>query len=167
MSTSAAQLTSVPPPAKGASPAAPPAEKPKSKKKLFLIVGVVLLLLVGVVLKGKLLKPHFRPGEVPPAGAVVSLGTLTTTLSDGHLVQATIQLQLTVAETAKVEAKDQPQLLNAATATLGDQTYGGLLVESGRTALKAELLKDFQSVLDQPKGPVMVDAVFLTSFVVQ
>jgi flagellar basal body-associated protein FliL len=169
VSTAPTQLSAVPPPGQGPggtpAPAAP--ESKGGKKRLVLIGAVVVLLLAAVVLKGKLLAPHYRPGQVPPPGAVVSLGTLTTSLADGHLVQTTVQLRLTAAETTKGEGKDQPQLLNSAIATLGQQTYATLLTPAGRDALKAQLLVDFKSVLDQPKGPVLVDAVYLTSFVVQ
>jgi flagellar basal body-associated protein FliL len=142
-------------------------EKPKSKKKLFIIVGVVVLLaLVGFVAKGKLLKPHYPPGKVPP-GQVYSLGSVTTSLADGHLIQTTIQLQLTVVANPKAVGLKQPQLLNAAIQTLGEQTYAGLLPPGGRTALKAALLKDFQGVLGTSGGAPEVDKVYLTSFVLQ
>jgi len=143
------------------------AEKPKSKKKLFMIVGIVVVLaLVGFVAKGKLMKPHYQPGDVP-AGQVYSLGSVTTSLSDGHLIQTTIELQLTVVASPKKVATEQPQLLNAAIATLGQQTYAGLLPPSGRAALKAALLGDFQGVLGTSGGVPEVKGVYLTSFVLQ
>jgi flagellar FliL protein len=140
---------------------------PKSKKKLFIIIGlVVVLALVGFVAKGKLLKPHYAPGKVP-AGQVFSLGSVTTSLSDGHLVQTTIELQLTVVASPKKVTLEQPQLLNAAIQTLGEQTYAGLLPPEGRVALKNALLKDFQGVLGTSDGAPEVDNVYLTSFVLQ
>ena len=86
------------PPRAGAPPAA--AKKPKSKKNL----------LIGLVRCCSSAGPGARCSSLISAPRRVKaragfLGTLTTTLSDGHLVQATIQLQLTVAETAKVRPR--------------------------------------------------------------
>lgn len=146
----------------------PADEAPKSKKKLIVIAAlVVVVLLAGVVVKKEVLKTHYRAGEPVPAGQVFSLGSVTTSLSDGHLIQTTIELQLTVVANSKKVNTEQPQLLNAAIQTLGDQTYEGLLAPSGRTALKEELLQDFQQVLGTSDGAQQVDKVYLTSFVLQ
>ncbi|HMD45975.1 MAG TPA: flagellar basal body-associated FliL family protein [Acidimicrobiales bacterium] len=139
----------------------------KSKKKLIIIGLVVVLALGGLVAKGKFLKPHYRPGQKVPDGQVYSLGSLTMNTSDAHIVQATIDLQLTAAANAKTVAEDQPQLADAAITDVGAQTYTGLLGDSGRAALKSELLSSFQKVLGASEGAQQVDAIYFSAFVLQ
>jgi|GEM_PF-1355486 len=169
-----------PPPAPGAPTVAPagrvpavvapePAEpKKKSKKKLVLIVAVVLLLLVGFEAKSKLLKPHYRPGQPVPPGQVLGLGTLTVNTTDGHLVQAAIDLQLTKPASEKTVEADEPQLRNAAIIDLGRWSYSQLLNVTTRQVLAHQLLQSFQQVLGTVDGAAQqVSAVYFTSFLLQ
>lgn len=152
--------------AKAAARGAGEAEK-KKKKPIKPIAMVVLLLLVGYVVKGKVVKPHYAPGEAVPPGAVVSIGTVTTNLSDGHLAQVAISIQLTKAANAKLVAKDQPEMVSAVVTDLGEATYAGLLAPAGRAALRVRLLRTFQQQLGLSEGAEQASGVYFTGFVLQ
>jgi flagellar basal body-associated protein FliL len=152
-------------PRPGADPAAAAPAKKKSKKKLIIIAVVVLL--VAYEAKGKIEKPHYGPGAKVPAGAVIELGTITANLSDSHLAQIGVSIQMTAAASAKEEAKEQDELIGSTTQLLGTETYGELIAPVGRAAFKANLLKAFQTDLGPSEGAQQVSAVYFTSFVVQ
>lgn len=147
--------------------AAEAAAKAKKKKRTKVIIICVVLLLVGYEVKGKVVKPHFGPGEKVPAGAIISLGSITTNLSDGHLAQIGVSMQMTAAANAKKEAMVQSELVGATVAILGQQTYNGLLPAGGRSALRGELLRAYQQTLGVNEGAQQVSAVYFTSFVLQ
>lgn len=176
----AARLAGMKPPSAPAAPAAVEAEAPKKgkgkkaegeggKKKLPIkpILAVVLLLVVGYVVKGKVMKPHYGPGVPVPLGATVDLGQITTNLSDGHLAQVDVVLQLTKPANSKLVTKDEPQFTGDVVADLGRDTYVGLLAPAGRAGLEAELLHQFQATLGLSEGAQQVQSVFFTSFVLQ
>jgi len=152
-------------PAATATTTAAPAKK--GKKLRLLAVAVVVLGAGGFVAKGKFLKPHYRPGQVAPNGQVDTLDQLTVNLADGHLVQATIALQLTTVANAKAIAADQPRFEDAAISVLGAQTYAGLIASGGRDAVKATLLQRFQQITGPVDGSPQVSAVYYTGFVIQ
>jgi flagellar basal body-associated protein FliL len=146
------------------------AQKPigKKKKKLVVILAIVVVLVVaGAVVKLKMSKTVYRPGQPVPAGPVVSLGTVTVALSDGHLVQATIALQMTKPASQTEEANDSAHLEDVAVTVLGQQSYAGLLASPGRTAAQQQLLTSFQQVLGPADGAPQVSAVYFTGFVLQ
>jgi flagellar basal body-associated protein FliL len=181
----AARLAGMRPP--GAAPAAPVAEAApeegkkkrrrgkkgaegadgKKKKPVKPILAVVLLLVVGYVVKGKVMKPHYKPGEHVPNGAIFPLGSVTTNLSDGHLAQVTISLQLTAPANSKLITKDQDMLTATVVNDLGAQTYNSLVLPAGRAALRAQLLRGFQQDLGTSEGAQQVSAVYFTGFVLQ
>ncbi len=144
-----------------------PEPKPKGKKLPKIIAAVVLVAAVGFVVKGKVVKPHYGPHHPAPAGTVDSLGELTVNLSDGHLLQTTIALQLTKVAPPKAIAADQPQFQNAAIAVLGAYTYPQLLGPGGRAASQAALLAQFQKFAGNTDGAPDVTAVYYTGFVMQ
>jgi flagellar protein FliL len=144
------------------------AEPKKSKKKL-IIISVVLLLLVGFVAKKEFLKPHFKPGQTVPAGVIDStIGQLTINLSDGHLAQVTVAMQLSKVAAPKKIDLDVPRFEDAITTVFGDQTYTGLLAPAGRLAAKAEILKLCQKIAGTVDGAAQqVTAIYFTGFVIQ
>jgi flagellar basal body-associated protein FliL len=138
----------------------------KSKKKLFIIILVVLLV-GGFEAKSMLLKPHYKPGQTVPLGTILPLDQLTVNMSDGHLVQASIDIQLTKVA-AKTATLDVPRFDDAAITVLGAETYDQLLAPGGRTAVKAQILALCQKILPPVDGAAEeVSAVYFTSFVVQ
>ncbi|HUY22919.1 MAG TPA: flagellar basal body-associated FliL family protein [Acidimicrobiales bacterium] len=140
--------------------------KPKKSKKKLIIILVVLLV-VGFEAKSMLLKPHYKPGQAVPAGTILPLDQLTVNMSDGHLVQASISLQLTTLA-AKTTSTDVPRFDDAAITVLGAQTYDQLLAPGGRTSVKAQILKLCQGIAPEVDGAAeQVSAVYFTSFVVQ
>src|SRR5580698_1774677 len=88
-----------------------PEEKKKGKLKLILIVVLGVALLGGaaymMVLKPMLFPPHYKPGQPVPAGKIISLPQNTINLSDGHLLQVTVALQLTApAQESAIDNED-------------------------------------------------------------
>jgi flagellar basal body-associated protein FliL len=138
----------------------------KSKKKLVIIMLVVFLI-GGFEAKSMLLKPHYKAGQTVPLGTILPLDQLTVNMSDGHLVQASIDLQLTKLA-AKSATLDVPRFDDAAITVIGGETYDALLAPGGRTAVKAAILALAQKILPPVDGDgEEVSAVYFTSFVVQ
>jgi len=149
--------------------AAPEGEEVKEKKskKKIVIIMLVVLLVGGFEAKSMLLKPHYKPGQVVPLGAIIPLDQLTVNMSDGHLVQASISLQMTKVA-AKTALTDVPRFDDAAITVLGAETYDALLAPGGRTTVKAQILVLCQKILPPVDGAAQeVSAVYFTSFVVQ
>jgi flagellar FliL protein len=139
----------------------------KSKKKLIMLF--VVLALVGFEAKGKLMKTHYKPGEKVPSGAIYALGstTITTNLSDGHLAQVGISLQLTKPANSKLINTDVPELTNSTIKILSGETYSALLGPAGRAALSTALLSAYQQDLGLSEGAQQVTGVYFTTFVLQ
>ena len=149
--------------------AADAAPEPKKSKKKLIIIMVVVLLLVAYVGKKEFLKPHYRVGQAVPAGVIdTTIGQLTINLSDGHLVQVTVALQLSKVAAAKKINLDLPRFEDAVTTVFGDQTYAGLLAPAGRTAAKAQILALCQKIAGPVDGAApQVTAIYFTGFVIQ
>lgn len=137
------------------------------KKPIKPILAVLLLLVVGYVVKGKVMKPHYAPGAKVPNGQIVPLTQVTTNLSDGHLAQVTVDLQLTKPANLKQVTQEEPALVGAIVTDLGRDSYGTLLQPAGRSALQGELLRNFQQILGTSEGAQQVSAVYFTGFVLQ
>lgn len=154
--------------AKGATEGEEGGKKKGGKKKLLIVAAVVVLLLGVYMVKFRKHTVVYKAGQPVPNGKVVSIGTITANTSDGHLVEAGIDLQLTVAANSKTEAADAPQFTNAAIQDLTNWTYSQLLTGSGRTGLQQQLLASFQKILGTADGAAQqVSAVYFTTFIVQ
>lgn len=157
----AAQPAPAPKPAKGEAGA-------KAKKKpIKPIALVVMLLLVGYVAKGKIVKPHYAPGEAVPLGQIIDLTQVTTNLADGHLAQLGVSLQMTKVGSSKEVTKDNSEILSTIVTDVGEETYATLLPPQGRAALQSKLLHNIQQDLGPVDGAEQVAAVYFTSFVLQ
>jgi flagellar basal body-associated protein FliL len=150
-----------------AAPAAADEPKPKKKKLPKLVLVLVVLLGGAYVAKGMLIKPHFKHGQIAPNGQVLTLDQLTVNLSDGHLVQTTIVLQLTTVASTKTLTNDLPRFDDAAISVIGAQTYAGLLAPGGRDAMKGTLVQRFQEIAGKQFGSQEISAVYFTGFVIQ
>jgi flagellar FliL protein len=145
--------------------AAPPK---KSKKKLFIILGVVVLLLGGCKAKSILMAPHYKPGQKVPLGKTLPLDQMTVNLSDGHLVQTTIVLQLTSVAAPKSVSGDVTRFEDAAITVLGGYNYKTLLSDAGRTQMRAAYLAACQKIAGTTAGAAQkVAGVYFTSFIIQ
>jgi flagellar protein FliL len=144
-------------------------EKKKGGKKKLIIIAVVLVLVLGLyMVKFRKHTPIYKAGEPVPNGKVASIGTITANTADGHLVQAGIDLQLTVVANSKEESADAPQFTNAAIADLANWTYAQLLTDSGRSGLQTQMLQSFQKILGPTDGAAQeISAVYFTSFILQ
>lgn len=143
-------------------------ETPKKSKKKLIIIAVVVLLAVGYVAKGKLLKPHYKPGQPVPLGTIDPLPQLTVNLADGHMAQVTIALQLTKVADTKTITADFPRFEDATITILGQQTYSTMLTTAGKTAVKTDILRRCQQIVGTVDGAAQqISAVYFTDFVVQ
>lgn len=139
----------------------------KSKKKLFIILAVVLLA-VGYEAKSMLIKPHYKPGQAVPNGKILPMDQLTVNLSDGHLVQAAISLQLTAVANSSTIGTDLPKFDDAAISVLGQQNFHDLLNPAQRETLKAQMLTQFQKIAGTVDGAAeQISAIYYTGFVIQ
>lgn len=142
--------------------------KKKSKKKLLMmVVGLVLLAGVGYMMKPSFFPPHYRPGQPVPDGKMLPLSTNTINLSDGHLVQVGVALQLSLPADDKTITADTPKFLNGEITVFGALTYPILLQPAGREGAQANLLKLFQKIAGTRQGAQQIKAVYFTSFVAQ
>lgn len=146
-----------------------PEEPPKkSKKKLIIILLVVVLLVGGYEAKSILLKPHYKAGQKVPNGKILPIDQLTVNLSDGHLVQASISLQLTEVAVPATISSDLPRFDDAAITVFGGQTEKSLLTPTGRETTKAEILAQFQKIAGTVDGAAQqISAIYYTGFVIQ
>jgi flagellar basal body-associated protein FliL len=144
-------------------------KKGKGKKMLIVVVGVALLGFAAwtMVLKPMLFPPHYKPGQPVPAGKIMSLPQNTINLSDGHLLQVTIALQLTAPAHEATLTLEDPKFLNAEIDVFGALTMPDLLNPAGRTAAQASLLAAVQKIAGTSEGAQQVSAVYLTQFVTQ
>ncbi|MDA8293724.1 MAG: flagellar basal body-associated FliL family protein [Actinomycetota bacterium] len=151
------------PPAEGAT------KKGGAKKLLIIVVAAVVVLGAAfeLVLKPMLFPPHYRPGQPVPAGQIVSLPQNTINLSDGHLLQVTVALQLTAPASPTAIAKDDPKFLNAELTVFGALTQPDLLNPAGRTAAQAALLQAFQQIAGTSEGAQQISAIYFTNFITQ
>jgi flagellar FliL protein len=142
-------------------------EKKGSKKKL-IIVGLVVVLAVGYVAKGKLMKTVYKPGQPVPAGTIDPLSQMTMNLSDGHLAEVTVALQLTKVADAKTVTADTPRFEDAIITVFGGETYAQLLTNAGKNTARQQILQQCQQILGTTDGAAeQVSAVYFTDFVLQ
>jgi flagellar basal body-associated protein FliL len=148
-----------------------PEEKKKGKTKKMLIIGVGVAVLGfaawTMVLKPMLFPPHYKPGEKVPAGKIMSLPQNTINLSDGHLLQVTVALQLTAPAQEGSLTLEDPKFLNAEIDVFGALNMPDLLNPTGREAAQASLLAAVQKIAGTSEGAQQVSAVYLTQFVTQ
>jgi flagellar basal body-associated protein FliL len=154
---------------KGAKDKSPAEGEKKSKKKLVIIL-VVVLLLGAYMAKGKLMKVHYKPGQPVPLGKILPLdqSPLTVDLSDGHMLQAVISLQLTSVANSKVLTAELPRFDNAAITVFGAETYDELLPPQGRQAATQKFLQACQQVAGTVDGAAQqIAGIDYGSFVLQ
>src|SRR3954452_17281918 len=129
--------TGTPPEASAEAPTAK-----KSKKKLIILVLVLALAGGGAyetVLKPKPKAAGARDGKPvkaalakPVAGDTIMLEPVTTSVSDGHVIQIALGLELIKGADAKLIATLAPQADDAANRVLAHYTYKQLLSPLGR-----------------------------------
>ena len=145
------------------------AEQPpkKSKKKLILIVAVLVLLIGGYEAKSILLAPHYKPGQAVPNGKILPLDQLTVNLSDGHMLQVSISLQLSSVAGGTV-GSDVPRFDDAAITVFGDMTYKQLLAPDGKQQARQEILQACQKIAGTVDGAApQINAVYYTGWTMQ
>jgi flagellar basal body-associated protein FliL len=147
-------------------------EEPKkggAKKKIIIVVGALLVGFAAwtMVLKPMLFPPHYKPGQKVPAGKIMSLPQNTINLSDGHLLQVTVALQLTAPAQEATLTEDDPKFLNAEIDVFSALTMPDLLNPAGRTAAQGSLLAACQQIAGLSEGAQQVSAIYLTQFVTQ
>ncbi len=144
-------------------------KKGKAKKMIIIVLGVAVLGYAAwsMMLKPMLFPPHYKPGEPVPAGKIMSLPQNTIDLSDGHLLQVTVALQLTAPAQQAALTLDDPKFLNAEIDVFGALTMPDLLNPVGRDAAETSLLAACQKIAGNSEGAQQISGVYLTQFVTQ
>ena len=152
-------------------PAAETAAKPKGKRKLVLVVGLVAVLGTAGLAYPKL--THKKPAGyrsvavAVPNGPIESLDPVTINLSDGHLLQVGVAVQLTLAADAKKVTAMDPRILDAVISTFSAWTYPNLLGPTGHEQARQQLEVRLRSLFPPVGGAPQVAGVYFTSFVMQ
>jgi flagellar protein FliL len=139
----------------------------KKKLIIFLVVALVGFGAYSKVIKPKFFPPHYKPGQTVPAGKILSLGQNTINLSDGHLLQVSVALQLTEPAAMAKLTDEEPEFENAEIDVFGALTMPDLLDPAGREAAQASLLTALQKIAGTSEGAQQISAVYFTSFVTQ
>ena len=136
------------------------AKPKKSKKKLVILLLVVVIGVAGFGYETMTKKPA---GKGPaPAGPVVVENSLTVNLRDGHYLQYTAGLQLSLGSSPKALDNYTPQVMDILISQASGFTESGLLAPGGRHALKTDILSAMNKF-----WPGIVVAVYFEQFVMQ
>ena len=146
-----------------------PEKKKKGGKKKLLFIALPLIL----VIAGAAYFLLFSSGSSKASATVVTplptynFATLTTNLSDGHVLQVGMTFQLTRTSTPAEVTADLPQVTDIVIQTFAGYTYPYLLNPQARDVAKQVLLNAVNAELARtPKKP-KVNAIFFTTFLMQ
>jgi len=155
----------------GANGTSTPREKKKkgrSRPKLLALVVVVLAVAAFAADKFVLTR-HHRPAHAVP-GALVRLPETTLNLSDGHLLQVALAVQLQQgvgSAKAGLPAGKVAQMEDDEITVLSSFSEATLLSGAGKDKARLALLEAFRTVVGPgPAGPGVL-AVYFTDFVMQ
>ncbi|NNN11043.1 MAG: flagellar basal body-associated FliL family protein [Acidimicrobiaceae bacterium] len=145
-----------------------PEKKKGGKKKLLFIVLPLLLVVAGaayfLLFSGGSSKASATVATPPPT---YNFSSLTTNLSDGHVLQVGMTFQLSRTSTPAEVTADLPQVTDIVIQTFAGYTYPYLLNPQSRDIAKQVLLKAINAELARtPKKP-KVNAIFFTTFLMQ
>ncbi|MGC8465006.1 MAG: flagellar basal body-associated FliL family protein [Acidimicrobiales bacterium] len=154
-------------------------EKKKGGKKKLVIIALPVLLLAGAAAYFLVLSP--KPAQATSAKAkaaaakalaalppvLVSGPSVTTNLSDGHVVEASVQLSFIHGTLPATVTAVSAQMKSAMIQALAAWTYPALLAPSGRTKLKAELITDLNAILATQPTKEKILNLYFTNFIMQ
>lgn len=152
-------------------PASEGAAKPRGRRKLLVLVGLVAVVGVAGLAYPKL--THKKPAGYKsvalavPNGPIESLDPVTINLSDGHLLQVGVAVQLTTAADPKKVTAMDPRILDAVISTFSAWTYPNLLGPPGHEQARQQLEARLKSLFPPVGGAPEVAGVYFTSFVMQ
>lgn len=156
----------------GSAPGAEAEAKPaKGKRKVLILVALLAIAGVAVVAYPKLSHkkaPNAHSAATAVAnGPIESLDPVTVNLSDGHLLQVGVAVQLTLAADAKKVTAADPRILDAVISTFSSLTYPGLLGTAGHEQARQQIEARLRGLFPPVAGAPQVAGVYFTSFVMQ
>lgn len=158
----------------GASSSEEASEETKSRKKIVIVLAAFVLLLAAVAAGYFLLGPSLFGGKKqasaiakPVPGPTFALPQATTNLSDGHLIQVSVTLQLAPGSVTTGLASIEPQLQNAELQTLNSFSYSQLLSTSGWGLLVNHLVGSLSPVVGNASATPKLQTVYITDRVIQ
>jgi flagellar basal body-associated protein FliL len=140
-------------------------KKKGGKLKLIIILVLVIAAAGGYYEFGQSKPVVYKPGQMAPNAGVDSLPQLTTSLSDGNLVQVTVAMQLSTVASVTIMTTDLPQIEDAEISIFGSETEASLLAPGGKAALKAQLLAAFRTIVGPVDKVPQINSILLTGFV--
>jgi flagellar FliL protein len=136
------------------------AKPKKSKKKLVILLLVVVIGVAGFGYETMTKKPA---GKGPAAaGPVVVENSLTVNLRDGHYLEFTAALQLSLGASPKALDNYTSHVMDILISQASGFTESGLLAPGGRQALKTDIVRAINQF-----WPGIVVAVYFEQFVMQ
>jgi flagellar FliL protein len=162
----------------GEPPAAAPEEKTKKSKKKLIIIVVLVLLLGGAGAYETVLKPKpkvvlgkdGKPVKVVAkvvGGDDITLDPVTTSISDGHVIQIALGLQLVKGADSKAITAEAPKANDAALQVLAGYTYKALLSPKGRAKVRVQIKNAVIKSVVGDKDKQQIYDVFLPTYVLQ
>lgn len=146
-------------------------KKKGSKKKLILIILLVVLAAGGggfgaLTFLGSS-KPHKAAFVPPKVGPIYGFGTITTNLSDGHLIQLGMSLQLGVKDLTTAITPLNKDMTDVVITDLSGWTYAQLLSPIAKLTLKKQLILDLNKIVKVATGKNEITDIYFTSFIMQ
>lgn len=144
-------------------------EKKGGKKKLIFIILPVLLLAAGgayfFLLGGSSSSKKTKAVALP--AVTVPFPTITTNLSDGHVVQAAMDLSFKGGTLPANVLAMKTEMTNAIILSFSGWSYSSLLPESGKVQLRSQLIASLNAVLAKAVGKPKITSIYFTSFLMQ
>lgn len=143
--------------------------KPKKKgKKIILLIVPLMIGLVGGAYFFLFASPSpkARASTLPPLS--INFGSVTTNLSDGHIVQAQLDLSVAASPLASASvAAAKSEMTDTVIQAFAGWSYQSLLSPGGRNQFKAQLISSLNTVLASEPGKPKITTIYFTNFIMQ
>ncbi len=138
-----------------------------SSKKAVIVTAIAMLAVLAIGFLAYTTLTQKTPKPVYAAGGTLTLSQTTLNLSDNHLLQVQLVLQLSkTADTASINSHN-PQIMDAMIAVFGSMTSTQLETEQGKEQAKQQLITAFENIVGKSQGFPQIMGIYFTDFVMQ